>query len=128
MYDIFLLIILLCNIFGPIAYTSILIVLEYNIFSWASGHSLAVSFHNILVWEEISSLIICWICWSICCFISTRGSASVGATGTKPHLTFGGHKERVDLQKSSLYIAFIIYLKKEGNSVNKSVFEILWDI
>jgi hypothetical protein len=44
------------------------------------------------------------------------GDASLGAAGAKPHFIFGGkkHKESRFL-KSSLYIKFIMYLKKEDS-------------
>jgi hypothetical protein len=50
-----------------------------------------------------------------------RGGASFGATGAKPHLIFGDKKS--GFSKSSLNITFIIYLKIEGSSMDKSVFE-----
>jgi hypothetical protein len=54
-----------------------------------------------------------------------RGGASLGATGAKPHFVFGDQRKKKDsgFWKSSSCIAFIIYLKKEGSSMDKLVFE-----
>jgi hypothetical protein len=52
-----------------------------------------------------------------------RGGASLGAAGAKPHFIFGDKKKgESGFSKSSSYIAFIIYSKKEGSSIDKSVF------
>jgi hypothetical protein len=53
---------------------------------------------------------------------SSRGGASLGATGAKPHFIFGDKKKESGFSKSSSYIAFVIYLKKEGSSMDKLVF------
>jgi hypothetical protein len=60
--------------------------------------------------------------------LGIRGGASIGATGAKPHFIFGDQKKKKrkmerGFSKSSSYIAFIIYLKKEGSSMNKLMFE-----
>jgi hypothetical protein len=54
-----------------------------------------------------------------------RGGASLGATGAKPHFIFRDQrkKKNSEFYKSSSYIAFIIYVKKEGSSMDKLVFE-----
>jgi hypothetical protein len=45
-----------------------------------------------------------------------------GASYAKPHFILGG-KKRSRFSKSSSYIAFLIYLKKEGSSMDKLMFE-----
>jgi hypothetical protein len=47
--------------------------------------------------------------------VISRGGASLGATGAKPHFIFGDKKTETEFSKSSSYIA-LIYLKIEGSS------------
>jgi hypothetical protein len=56
----------------------------------------------------------------LCSCILYRGSASLGA---KPHFIFRGKKKESIFSKSSSYIAFIIYLMKDGSSMDKLMFE-----
>jgi hypothetical protein len=52
------------------------------------------------------------------------GGAAIGAAGAKPHFIFGDQKQKESgFSKSSSCIAFIIYLKKEGSSMDKLMFE-----
>jgi hypothetical protein len=47
--------------------------------------------------------------------VKSRGGASLGAIGAKPHFIFGDKKRRVDFRKANSYIV-LIYLKTEGSS------------
>jgi hypothetical protein len=58
----------------------------------------------------------------VCSILNIRGGASLGATGAKPHFIFGDQKKKSGFSKSSSYVAFIIYSKKEGSSMGKLVF------
>jgi hypothetical protein len=56
---------------------------------------------------------------------SDRGSMSRSG-GAKLHLIFGDQKERrLDFQISFSFITFMLYIKKDGSSKDKLVFEVL---